>query len=78
MKNRNRPLVTISIDADVLKYYDKLSDELKMSRSKLMENSLALAVKDLKVLKKMGFIEVVKLIDGFQNKFKYGLEWWSR
>jgi len=78
MKNRNRPLVSITIDADVLKFYDKLSDELKMSRSKLMENSLALAVKDLKVLKKMGFIEVVKLIDGFQNKFKYGLEWWSR
>jgi len=78
MKNRNRPLVSITIDADVLKFYDKLSDELKMSRSKLMENSLSLAVKDLKVLKKMGFLEVVKLIDGFQNKFKYGLEWWSR
>ena len=78
MKNRIRPLVTISIDADVLKFYDKLSDELRMSRSKLMENSLALAVKDLKVLKKMGFIEVVKLIDGFQNKFKYNLDWCSR
>jgi len=78
MKNRNRPLVTISIDADVLKYYDKLSDELKMSRSKLMENSLAMAVKDLKVLKKMGFVEVVKLIDGFQNKFRYNIDWCSR
>jgi len=78
MKNRKRPLVSITMDADVLKFYDKLSDELKMSRSKLMENSLALAVKDLKVLKKMGFVEVVKLIDGFQNKFKYNLDWCSR
>ena len=78
MKNRKRPLVSITMDADVLKFYDKLSDELKMSRSKLMENSLALAVKDLKVLKKMGFVEVVKLIDGFQNKFKSNLDWCSR
>jgi metal-responsive CopG/Arc/MetJ family transcriptional regulator len=78
MKNRIRPLVTITIDADVLKFYDKLSDELHMSRSKLIENCLAMAVKDLKILKKMGFVEVVKLIDGFQNKFKYDISWCSR
>jgi hypothetical protein len=69
-KNRNRPIVCVSLDKSVVEFLDREADKLSMSRSQLMENCIVLAVSDFKLLKKFGLIQAVKFVKGFQGKFK--------
>jgi metal-responsive CopG/Arc/MetJ family transcriptional regulator len=70
MISRIRPQIAITIDADLLKYIDEQAAKLGMNRSRLIENCLSMAVDDFKLLKKLGLIDAVRLIDGFQAKVK--------
>jgi metal-responsive CopG/Arc/MetJ family transcriptional regulator len=73
MTERNRPQIAITIDGDLLKYVDETAKKLGMTRSKLIENCLAVAVDDLKLLKKLGLIDAVRVIQSFQAKVKQEL-----
>jgi hypothetical protein len=70
MKKRLRTQIAITLNSDVLDFIDKESINLGMNRSRLIENCLMMAVDDLKVLKKMGLLEAVKVIQGFQERVK--------
>jgi hypothetical protein len=67
---RIRPLVTITLDSDVLDFLTREAKALGMSRSKLIENCLLIAVDDLKLVKKLGVLEVVKLVQKIQYRMK--------
>lgn len=67
-EGRNRPQIAITLDKGVLEYIDKQAGDLGMTRSRLIENCLMMAVDDLKILKKMGLLEAVKIIQGFQER----------
>ena len=70
MKKRPRTQIAITLNSDVLDFINKESINLGMNRSRLIENCLMMAVDDLKVLKKMGLLEAVKVIQGFQERVK--------
>ena len=70
MQERIRPQVNITLHPDILAFIDKEAAHLGMTRSRLIENCLGMVVDDLKILKKMGLLEVVKLIQGFQEQVK--------
>ena len=74
MKKRPRTQIAITLNSDVLDFIDKESINLGINRSRLIENCLLLAVDDLKVLKKLGLIEAVKVIQGYQEKVKHQLK----
>jgi hypothetical protein len=73
MRHRVRPQIAITLDEDVLEFIDREAGHLGMTRSRLIENCLMMAVDDLKVLKKLGLLEAVKIIQGFQDRIKKGL-----
>lgn len=70
MAERIRPNVNITINADLLRYIDETAEKLGMTRSRLIENCLSMAVDDLKLLKKLGMLDAVRVIQGFQAKVK--------
>lgn len=67
---RVRPQIAITLNQEVLEFIDQEAKNLGMTRSRLIENCLLMAVDDLKVLKSLGLIEAVKLIRGFQKKVR--------
>jgi len=70
MTDRIRPQIAITIDGDLLKYIDETAGKLGLTRSRLIENCLAMAVDDLKLLKKLGMLDAVRVIQGFQAKVR--------
>ena len=70
MTERIRPQIAITINADLLKYIDETAGKLGLTRSRLIENCLSMAVDDLKLLKKLGLIDAVRVIEGFQAKVR--------
>lgn len=70
VKERFRPQVNITLHPDVLAFVDKEAAHLGMTRSRLIENCLMMAVDDLKILKRMGLLDAVKIIQGFQGRIK--------
>lgn len=69
-QTRNRSMIAITLDPSVLAYIDKTAKDLGLTRSRMIENVMVLAVDDLKMLKKLGMIDALRLIRGFQNKVK--------
>jgi hypothetical protein len=68
MKRGYRPHATISIDPDVLASAGKKSRALGISQSRLIENCLIMALDDPVLIKKLGLLEVVKLLKGDRKR----------
>lgn len=72
IENR-RVQVSVTLNNNLIEWFDFQAKKLGMTRSRLIENCLGMAVDDLKLLNRLGMIEAVKVIQGFQVKVRRNL-----
>ena len=72
IENR-RVQVSVTLNGDLIDYFDEQAKKIGITRSRLFENCLAMAVDDLKLLRRLGMLDAVKVIQGFQAKVRRDL-----
>lgn len=70
MSERITPQIAITINADSLKELDRLSKKLGINRSKLISNIVEMGVGDVKLLEKVGLIDLANIMRNFQLKVR--------
>jgi len=66
MEKRVKPQISITVDAEVINEVDRLALKMGLNRSQLVRNILAMGVADVKLLKKIGLIDLAHMIKTFQ------------
>jgi metal-responsive CopG/Arc/MetJ family transcriptional regulator len=66
MEKRVKPQISITVDAEVINEVDRLALKMGLNRSQLIRNILAMGVADVKLLKKIGLIDLAHMIKTFQ------------
>lgn len=66
MEKRVKPQISITVDAEVINEIDRLALKYRLNRSQLIRNILAMGVADVKLLKKIGLIDLAYMIKTFQ------------
>ena len=66
MEKRVKPQISITVDAEVINEVDRLALKMGLNRSQLIRNILAMGVADVKLLKKIGLIDLAYMIKTFQ------------
>jgi len=62
--------VAIAIDEDLLKEVDRLAKKFDTSRSQMIENFITVAMMDVKVLEKLGFMDIAQAVLKVQKRLK--------
>ena len=70
MSERLTPQIAITINADTLKEIDNLSEKLGINRSRLISNIVEMGVCDVKLLERVGLIDLAKSVREFQRLLK--------
>jgi metal-responsive CopG/Arc/MetJ family transcriptional regulator len=60
--------IAITIEAEILEEIDKMAEKLKLNRSQLIENVLSVGLSDARLLKKLGFMDLAKLVMKLKDK----------
>jgi metal-responsive CopG/Arc/MetJ family transcriptional regulator len=68
MTKRVRPIIAITINAEVLTEIDRLSLKYGLNRSQLINNILVMGVGNVKLLEKVGLIDLAHMIRNFQSR----------
>jgi len=69
-----RAQVSITMDTSILEYLDKQAEKLLIPRSRLIENCVLMAVDDIKLLERLGLLDVAKIIRKVQERLKEELK----
>lgn len=67
MFQRITPQIAITINADSLKELGRLSKKLGINRSRLISNIVEMGVCDVKLLERVGLIDLAKAVRNFQG-----------
>lgn len=68
MQERIRPQISITVNQGILDEVDRLSEKIGISRSQLINNILTMGVGDVKILEKVGLIDLAAIIRKFQGR----------
>ena len=60
--------IAITIEAEILEEIDKMAEKLNLNRSQLIENVLSVGLSDARFLKKLGFMDLAKLVMKLKDK----------
>jgi metal-responsive CopG/Arc/MetJ family transcriptional regulator len=60
--------IAITIEVELLEEIGKMAEELKLNRSQLIENVLSVGLSDARLLKKLGFMDIAKLVIKLRDK----------
>ena len=66
MQERIRPQISITVNAEILEEADRLAEKIGIGRSQLINNVLAVGLGDVKLLEKVGLIDLAKAMRTFQ------------
>jgi len=69
-QERITPQISITVNEPVLKEIDRFSKKFGISRSKLINNILAMGMADAKLLEKVGLIDLANIVRNFQIHMK--------
>ncbi len=67
---RDVPRVTIYMDPDLLEKVDQLADRMDISRSQMICNLIAMALDDVKMLERLGLIDLAIKLKAFRELFQ--------
>lgn len=73
MKKRIRPQISIILNQGTLDEVDRLSKKMRMNRSQLINNILVMGVEDVRVLERIGLIDLAEVIRRFQMRVSKNL-----
>lgn len=68
MKKIPKSMIAITINPEVLIEIDKLSSKYGLNRSQLINNILVMGVGEVRLLKKVGLIDLANMIRNFQGR----------
>ncbi|MCJ7789666.1 MAG: hypothetical protein MUP69_05705 [Candidatus Atribacteria bacterium] len=60
--------IAITINAEVLTEIDRLALKIRLNRSQLINNILVMGVGDVKLLEKVGLIDLAHMVRNFQGR----------
>lgn len=60
--------IAITIEAELLEKIDKMAGEFDVNRSQFIENLVSVGLSDAELLKKLGFVDVAKLVIKLKDK----------
>jgi metal-responsive CopG/Arc/MetJ family transcriptional regulator len=60
--------IAVTIEAELLEKIDKMADEFDVNRSQFIENVLSVGLSDAQLLKRLGFVDVAKLVIKLKDK----------
>lgn len=67
MTEKITPQISITMNGETLKEVDRLSKKLGINRSRLISNIVEMGVCDVKLLEKVGLIDLAKSVRDFQG-----------
>jgi metal-responsive CopG/Arc/MetJ family transcriptional regulator len=68
MKKIPKSMIAVTINPEVLKEVDRLALKMGLNRSQLINNILVMGVGDVKLLEKVGLIDLANMIRNFQTR----------
>lgn len=68
MKKIPKSMIAITINPEVLIEIDRLSSKYGLNRSQLINNILVMGVGEVKLLEKVGLIDLANMVRNFQGR----------
>ena len=70
----NTTLISLRLPTDILDKLDKAAVDLKVSRSQLISNMLAMGCSDYKLLKGLGLINLARILKDYKEALRADLK----